>query len=158
MVIKTKQSKADFEMVKAANARNAIRLIGDAEELLQQAKALLNGTGEQEEPDLGPRVLAEVLDRGASVSKAELYEIAEKLGMDRRGLGGFFRQSGKTSLYVLPGDRVVLTPYGAEQARRHAEMKRSFMYEEPKIAYAKLAEKPFAEDWDSEEDSVYDDL
>ena len=145
-------------MVTAVNARSAIRLIGDAEELLQQAKALLNGAEAVEDDDIGSKVLGEVLDRGASVSKNELYEIAEKHGMDRRGLGGFFRQSGKTSLYVLPGDRVVLTPYGAEQARRHVELSRNIMYEEPKIAYAKIAEKPFAEDWDSEEDSVYDDV
>ena len=146
-------------MVTAANARNALQLIGEAEELLQQAKSFLNGADQQPVEDIGEKVLGEVLERGASVSKAELYEIAAKHGMDRRGLGGFFRQSGKTSLYVLPGDRVVLTPYGAEQARRYTERSRNIMYyEEPSVSFAKVAEGPFAEDWDSEEDAVYDEL
>ena len=146
-------------MVTAANARNAVQLIVDAEGLLQQAKAMLSGTDERPVEDIGERVLGEVLERGASVSKAELYEIAAKHGMDRRGLGGFFRQSGKTSLYVLPGDRVVLTPYGAEQAKRFTERSRNIMYfEEPNTSFAKVAEGPFAEDWDSEEDAVYDEL
>ena len=145
-------------MVTTANARSAIQLIVDAEDLLGQARALLNGNEHKEGEDLGERVLGEVLERGASVSRDELYEIAAKHGMDRRGLGGFFRQSGKTSLYVLPGDRVVLTPYGAEQAKRYTERSRNFMYEEPSVSFAKVAEGPFAEDWDSEEDAVYDEL
>jgi hypothetical protein len=79
--------------------------------------------------------------------------------MDRRGLGGFFRQSGRTSLYALPTDRIVLTPYGADQARRCLERGSNIVYDdEPTIAYARVAEKSFAEDWDSDEDSVYDSV
>jgi len=146
-------------MVLASNARNALQLIGEAEDLLQQAKSLLSSAGDRPDEAVGDRVLGEVLERGASVSKAQLYEIAARHGMDRRGLGGFFRQSGKTSLYALPGDRVVLTPYGAEQARRYTERSRNIMYyDEPSTSFAKVAEGPFAEDWDSEEDAVYDDI
>ncbi len=138
--------------------KDASRLIDEAVALLEQAKDLLGVPLMQEEEDPGSKVLADILERGAAVSKQELYAIAEKHGMDRRGLGGFFRQSGKTSLYVLPGDRVVLTPYGAEQARRFQERRPSILYDEQTSEYAKVAEKSFAEDWDSDEDSVYDSL
>jgi len=144
-------------MVTNIASRDVGRLIDEAVALLGQAKELLEAPPGQEEEDLGGKVLAEILERGASVSKQELYAIAERNGMDRRGLGGFFRQSGKTSLYVLPGDRVVLTPYGAEQARRYQERRPSIVYE-PTIEYAKVAEESFAEDWDSDEDAVYDAL
>lgn len=148
-------------MVSLNTAKTAVSLIEDAEDVLRQLKALLAPelTGQEQQAYPGERILADILERGASVTKAELYTLAEKHGMDRRGLGGLFRQSGKTSLYELPGtDKVVLTPYGAEQARRFLERRPSIMYEEPTIAYAKVAEKSFAEDWDSEEDSVYDAL
>ncbi len=148
-------------MVTAKTARDAVGLIQEAEEILQHVKSLLESSSARvQEVDLGERILAEILQRGGSVSKQELYALAEKHGMDRRGLGGFFRQSGKTSLYELLGtDKVVLTPYGAEQARRFLERRPSMMYdEEPTTIYAKIAEKSFAEDWGSDEDSVYDSL
>ena len=142
-------------------SRSAVTLIEEAEDALRQLKAMLASESTAREPHEYPSqlVLAEILQRGASVTKDELYALAAKHGMDRRGLGGLFRQSGKTSLYELAGtDKVVLTPYGAEMARRLLERRPSIVYEEPTSAYAKVAEESFAEDWDSEEDSVYDEL
>jgi hypothetical protein len=148
------------KMVTEATLRQASRLIEEAEERLDALKALLQASPPKTaELYLGDRVLAEVLERGASVTRQELYEIAERHGMDRRGLGGFFRLSGKTSLNELPGtDRIVLTPYGAEQARRHIERRQTLGYEEVEEGLHRAAEASFAEDWDSEEDSIYDSL
>jgi hypothetical protein len=140
-------------------AIRATTLIVEAQELLKEARSLLERVDEPPDEELGLRVLSEVMRRGASVSKQELYDIAQSFGMDRRGLGGFFRQSGKNSLYMLPGDRVLLTPYGVEQARRLMERNATYMYdEESTMVYAKVAESTFADDWNSEEDSVYDSL
>jgi hypothetical protein len=141
--------------------QTAVTLIEEAEDALRQLKALFSTSSTAQEPQEFPSqmVLAEILQKGASVTKGELYALAERHGMDRRGLGGLFRQSGKTSLYELAGtDKVVLTPYGAEMARRVLERRPTIMYEEPTVAYSKVAEESFAEDWGSEEDSVYDEL
>jgi hypothetical protein len=151
---KTKEN----DMTLASNVRQAIANLEEAEERIEQARLLLLPVAAQSDgPDAGARVLAEVLRRGGSVTREELYQIAADNGMDRRGLGGFFRQSGKSSLYVLPGDRVILTPYGVEQARRYAEPSRGIEYEPGTEAFTKIAEPSFAEDWDSPEDSIYDE-
>ena len=144
-------------MTTFANAKEAIDLIEDVQQKLDRALDLIRPIAAQDtEPDVGGLILAEVLEQGGSVTKDELYQIAASRGMDRRGLGGFFRQSGKTSLYVVPGDRVLLTPYGVERAQRYASRQKSYEYEPSDRAYSKVAEPTFAEDWDSDEDSVYD--
>jgi len=143
-------------------AGEAVRLIEEAEERLKEARAVLgaiNG-GREKETWPGERILAEILSEGGSVTRERLYELAAKHGMDRRGLGGFFRASGKGSLYEVPGmDRIILTPSGTEVARRQLERREGITYDEPSTgAFAKVAEGPFGEDWDSDEDSVYDKL
>jgi hypothetical protein len=139
-----------------SETEQAEKLIEEAEALLERAKALLKGVPAPEPVnDPGVRVMAEILMRGGSVSRRELYEIAAGIGMDKRGLGGLFRQTGQTCLYELPGDRVLLTPYGAEKAQRF--IGRSPQYPEPQPNFARAAEPSFAEDWNSAEDSIYDD-
>ncbi len=134
----------------------ALTILEDVQEKIERVRSMLRPIAAQgDEPDIGGRVLAEVLEQGGSVTKEDLYRIAAGQGMDRRGLGGFFRQSGKTSLYVLPGDRVLLTPYGAEQARRYAQ-RDPLVYEPGEPNLAKIAEESFAEDWDSDEEGIYD--
>lgn len=145
----------------AAQAQEAVRLINEAEERLRRARSLLeNGHDRSKEEGWpGERILAEVLAEGGSVTRARLYELAAKYGMDRRGLGGFFRASGKGSLYEVPGmDRIILTPSGTEVARRVLESREGFTYEPSKPSFARVAEPSFAEDWESDEDSVYDTL
>lgn len=145
----------------ATTESQVLQLVKEAEEALEKARSLLEGipspTTEQE---LGARVLAELIERGGSVTRGELYEIAARIGMDKRGLGGLFRQTGKTLLHVLPGDRVVLTPDGAERGQRYISIHRrtSAVYEPSEPNLARAAEPSFAEDWDSEEDAVYDDV
>lgn len=136
---------------------NASRLIAEIEDRMKQLKELLTEEPRSPVPDKGDKVLGDVLRRGASVSRQELYSIAEEHGMDRRGLGGFFRESGQNSLTELPGtDRVVLTPYGADRAQRYLNRSsQKYGIGEPNLS--KVAEPSFAEDWNSPEDSVYDD-
>jgi hypothetical protein len=150
------------EAIRMKNTESqALLLIKEAEEALEKARSLLEGrVPAMTEPEVGARVLAEIIERGGSVSRGELYEIAANIGMDKRGLGGLFRQTGKTLLHVLPGDRVVLTPEGAERGERYNSIYRrtKLVYEstEPNLALA--AEPSFAEDWNSDEDAAYDNL
>lgn len=141
--------------------QEAVQLIAEAEERLQQAKAILQNGHDRAPAEgwPGERILAEVLAEGGSVTRERLYQLAAKHGMDRRGLGGFFRASGKGSLYEVPGmDRIILTPSGIEVARRLLESREGLTYEPAEPSFARVAEPSFAEDWGSEEDSVYDRL
>jgi hypothetical protein len=142
-----------------ATVLEAVRLIEEAEERLSRAKVALRPIAEPGASRWpGGRILADVLKEGGSVTRERLYELAAKHGMDRRGLGGFFRASGKGSLYEVPGmNRVILTPAGTELARRTIEEDET-MYPMSETAFAKVAEPSFAEDWGSDEDSIYDRL
>lgn len=143
-------------MTTFGDAKEAVQTIEEIREQLERVLEFLRPLANQsDEPDAGRRILAEVLEQGGSVTRDELYRIAAAHGMDRRGLGGFFRQSGKTRLYELPGGRVLLTPYGVEQAQRYTE-KAPVGYERPEPDLPKIAEASLAEDWDSDEDSAYD--
>lgn len=135
------------------------KLLDEIETRVAQLRVMVASPPTPVAPDLGERVLADVLTQGGSVGRKELYEIAELHGMDRRGLGGFFRESGQKSLMGLPGtDRIVLTPYGAERAQRHLNRQRASQYEAVEPNLSRVAETSFAEDWNSEEDAAYDDL
>lgn len=138
----------------------AMRLISEAEERLRQAKSVLESG--RESPSAGEwpggRILADILAEGGSVTRERLYQLAAKHGMDRRGLGGFFRASGKGSLYEVSGmNRIILTPSGIEIARRYLEAEEGVNYQVSESAFAKVAERSFAEDWGSAEDSIYDE-
>jgi hypothetical protein len=143
--------------IEPARTERATDLIKEAEELLQRARTVLAGEPAPEPvQDPGARVMAEILNRGGSVSRQELYQIAASVGMDKRGLGGLFRQTGNTCLHEVAGGRILLTPYGAERAQRYINDTRP-TYGEPQVNLAKVAEPSFAEDWDSPEDAIYDD-
>ncbi|HEU4759805.1 MAG TPA: hypothetical protein VFT91_07465, partial [Dehalococcoidia bacterium] len=105
----------------------------------------------------GGLILADILREGGFVTRERLYEIAKKYGMDRRGLGGFF--TGKGSLQAIPEmNRVMLTQEGVKTARRYLEQEAGAALEEQEATLARVAEPSFAEDWDSVEDSVYDNV
>lgn len=142
----------------AVTVEEALRLIEEAEERLKQARAALAPMMTSKRFEWpGGKILAEILAEGGSVTRKHLYSLAAKHGMDRRGLGGFFRASGKGSLYEVPGmDRIILTPSGIEIARRYLGGEEGLTYQVPESAFAKIAERSFAEDWSSEEDSIYD--
>jgi hypothetical protein len=135
----------------------ALALITEAEDRVKRARELLQReTSATEVQGVWPGglLLAEILREGGSVSRERLYELAEKYGFDRRGLGGFY--TGKGSLQMLDEmDRVMLTPEGVKTARRY--LKRS-PYESQEPQLARLAEPSFAEDWSSEADSLYDNV
>ncbi len=64
------------------------------------------------------RVWKRVLARGGTVTAQELHTIADEVGMDRRGLGGFFRGE-KGSLIRTPGGRLTLAPHAIEAVRKY---------------------------------------
>ncbi len=137
--------------------QEALTLIAEAEDRTRQARAILEKEVGAPTGDvwIGGLILAEVFQEGGSVSRARLHEIAKKYGMDNRGLGGFF--TGKGSLQAIDEvERVVLTPQGIKTARSYLN-KVETAYAAPEPEFARAAEPSFAEDWNSPEDSVYDD-
>ena len=144
-------------MIPNATIQRADKLIAEIEVRLERLRALLGKEAGYEVSDMGDRVLGNVLEQGAAVTRQELYEIAARHGMDRRGLGGFFRETGKKSLMELPGTgRIVLTPYGPERARRVLDRRETTGYRVYEPSLQRLAETSFAQDWDSPEDQIYD--
>ena len=145
-------------MLSDTTNRRAVTLIEEIEERLVRLRGLLGQeSGTAAAPDAGDQVLADVLEQGAAVTREELYAIAAKRGMDRRGLGGFFRETGKKSLTELPGTgRIVLTPYGAERAQRALNRRAPLEYTQQEPQLHRIAESSFAEDWNSPEDDIYD--
>ncbi len=136
--------------------REALALLSEAETRTKRAREILEKElgASAENVWVGGLILADVLREGGSVSKGRLHEIAKKYGMDNRGLGGFF--TGKGSLQAIPEmDRVMLTPEGVKTARSYMQPSSDYRQTEPELARA--AEPSFAEDWNSPEDSVYDD-
>lgn len=138
------------------SVQEALVLLAEAEEKVRQARELVEKelpAADQQEW-VGGLILAEVLRDGGSVERSRLHQIAAKYGMDNRGLGGFF--TGKGSLHSIPNtDLVMLTPDGAKTAVRYLK---KLQPEEDTLSLAKLAEKSFARDWDTDADSIYDAL
>lgn len=140
---------------------DALQLVTEAEERIRRAKEILlkETQSASSAPWAGGLLLADILREGGYVQKERLYELAEKYGFDKRGLGGFY--TGKGSLQMINElDRVMLTPEGVKTARRYLNRgdadQRQYETAEPMLA--KVAEPSFAEDWDSEEDAAYDQL
>jgi hypothetical protein len=144
-------------MERVTKIQEALALIAEAEERTKRAREILER--EVGAPAagvwVGGLILAEVYREGGSVTRARLHEIAKMYGMDNRGLGGFF--TGRGSLQALDDvDRVMLTPEGVKAARSYLN-RPGTPYKAAEPNYARAAEASFAEDWDSPEDSVYDD-
>jgi len=98
-------------------------------------------------------ILQQVYWQGNSISRAQLLPILEGYGTDYRWIG---QQVKKGYLSVSPvpggGTRYSVTPKGVKELRLDQETP------EETTAFSKLAEASFAEDWDSVEDAVYDEL
>jgi len=154
-ILKQSKSKAIAREVNVS-VQEALVLLAEAEEKVRRAREMVEKelpSADQQEW-VGGLILAEVLRDGGSVERDRLHRIAAKYGMDNRGLGGFF--TGKGSLHsVADTDLVMLTPDGAKTAVRYLKKLRP---EDEASSLAKMAERSFAEDWDSDEDSVYDKL
>ncbi|MQY67933.1 MAG: hypothetical protein GH150_00915 [Hadesarchaea archaeon] len=66
------------------------------------------------------QVLKAIHIAGKVVPYKKFWEIGEKYGYDRRGLGGLFAWKGRGALLTyVAGDKVALTPEGEELLKRH---------------------------------------
>lgn len=66
------------------------------------------------------KIWKSIKELGGVVTKEELYQIANKIGIDNRGLGGFF--TGKNaSLVQLGDDKVALTQAGEKKLNQYQE-------------------------------------
>ena len=94
-------------------------------ELKRAENTLLQLLGEEQEsvPEwmlLRLKIWKSIKEKGGIVTKEELYQIAKKVGIDNRGLGGFF--TGKNaSLVQLGDDKVALTQVGEKKLNQYEE-------------------------------------
>ena len=97
-------------------------------------------------------VLQKIYWAGNTIGRKQLVPVLENHGTDYRWIG---QQVKKGYLSVSPvpgGGRYSVTPKAVKELRLDQET-----WEEA-VAFSKLAETSFAEDWDSEEDAAYDEL
>ena len=97
-------------------------------------------------------VLQKIYWAGNTIGRKQLVPVLENHGTDYRWIG---QQVKKGYLSVAPvpgGGRYSVTPKAVKELRLDQET-----WEEA-VAFSKLAETSFAEDWDSEEDAAYDEL
>ena len=66
------------------------------------------------------RVWKRIADEGGVVTRAKLYEIADEVGYDRRGLGGFFA-GPESSLVELGKDKIGIRRWAAEEVENYRE-------------------------------------
>ena len=64
------------------------------------------------------RVWKKIQDRGGVVTREELHEIVEEIGMDPRGLGGFFAGPDSSLVHVAQ-DKIALRQWAAEEVERY---------------------------------------
>jgi len=62
------------------------------------------------------RIWKRIQESGGSVTRSELHAIAEQVGMDNRGLGGFF--AGKKSSLYWKKNRVYLRDWAIDQVKK----------------------------------------
>ena len=63
------------------------------------------------------RVWRKIVDKGGVVTREELYETAKSVGMDKRGLGGFF--TGKASLTETVEGKVAIRKWAADLVKKY---------------------------------------
>ena len=98
-------------------------------------------------------ILQQVYWQGNSISRVDLLPILEGRGTDYRWIGQQVKK-GYLSVSPVPGGatRYSVTPKGVRELRLDQETP------EETAAFGRVAVASFAEDWDSEEDSAYDEL
>jgi hypothetical protein len=81
------------------------------------------------------RVLREVSQRGGVVTKDDLRNIALEMGMDPRGLGGFYSHQGR-SLRSLSDRRVTITEEGYRELEKASWRPADAAHEEKRLLRA----------------------
>jgi hypothetical protein len=99
------------------------RAIGVLEETRSKVAIL---TGEQsplvppEWERLRLKVWYLIAEQGGIVDTEQLHQIADRIGMDRRGLGGFFA-GDNASLAKIAGEKIALKEWAAIEVERYRE-------------------------------------
>lgn len=98
-------------------------------------------------------VLQRIYWAGNTMSREQLLPVLESHGTDYRWIGQQVKK-GYLSVSPIPGGgtRYSVTPKAVKELRLDQEAS------EEEVAFSKLAEISFAEDWGSEEDAAYDEL
>jgi hypothetical protein len=134
--------------------REGLRAIRD---ILDRLEALLGSPGEQVDPyERRKAVLEEIYWDGNSMPRDQLFTTLRERGTQYQWVGQQVKK-GYLSVLPLPGGsvRYSVTPRAVRELGLGQEGPERL---EERAALAKLSEASFADEWDSPEDAVYDQL
>jgi len=134
--------------------RDGLRAMRD---ILDRLEALLEPSGEQPDPyERRKAVLEQIYWAGNSMPRDQLFSTLRERGTQYQWVGQQVKK-GYLSVLPLPGGsvRYSVTPRAVRELGLGQEGPERL---EETAALAKISEASFAEEWDSPEDSVYDQL
>jgi len=134
--------------------REGLRAMRD---ILDRLEALLGPSEERVDPyERRKAVLEEIYWAGNSIPRDQLFRSLRERGAQYQWVGQQVKK-GYLSVLPLPGGsvRYSVTPRAVRELGLGQEGPERL---EERTALAKLSEASFAEEWDSPEDSVYDQL
>jgi len=134
--------------------RDGLRAMRD---ILDRLEALVEPSGEQPDPyERRKAVLEQIYWAGNSMPRDQLFSTLRERGTQYQWVGQQVKK-GYLSVLPLPGGsvRYSVTPRAVRELGLGQEGPERL---EETAVLAKLSEASFAEEWDSPEDSVYDQL
>ena len=134
--------------------REGLRSIRD---ILDRLEALLGSSGERSDPyERRKAVLEQIYWAGNSMPRDQLFSTLRERGTQYQWVGQQVKK-GYLSVLPLPGGsvRYSVTPRAVRELGLGQEGPERL---EETVALAKISEASFAEEWDSPEDSIYDQL
>jgi hypothetical protein len=140
-----------------ANMRELRECLRAIRENLDRLEALLGSPEEPADPyERRKAVLEEIYWAGNSVPREQLFRTLRERGTQYQWVGQQVKK-GYLSVLPLPGGsvRYSVTPRAVRELSLGREGPEGL---EETAALAKLSEGSFAEEWDSPEDSIYDEL
>ena len=144
-------------MAQHADVRELREGLRTMRDILDRLEALLEPSGEQPDPYQRRKALLErIYWAGNSVPRGELFKALREHGTQYQWVGQQVKK-GYLSVLPLPGGsvRYSVTPRAVRELGLGQEGPERL---EETAALAKLSEASFAEEWDSPEDSIYDQL
>jgi len=142
------------EQIDLKELREGLRAI---REILERLEALLEPAGEEADPYERRKVILEgIYWAGNSMPREQLFNTLRERGTQYQWVGQQVKK-GYLSVLPLPGGsvRYSVTPRAVRELGLGQEGPERL---EETAALSKLSEASFAEEWDSPEDSVYDQL
>ena len=142
------------EQIDLKELREGLRAIRD---ILDRLEALLEPAGEEADPYERRKVILEgIYWAGNSMPREQLFRALRERGTQYQWVGQQVKK-GYLSVLPLPGGsvRYSVTPRAVRELGLGQEGPERL---EETAALSKLSEASFAEEWDSPEDSIYDQL